>query len=57
MLWWHCPTGLEEYFGYFGLPLSITTVRKLLESACFEALQDGTVTPEQYIASCLTQVF
>lgn len=48
--------GLQEYFAYFGLELSITTVRKMLESACFEALQEGAVSMEQYLSSCAAQV-
>ena len=51
-----CVAGLSEYFRYFGLELSITTVRQMLESACFEAMQVGTVSMDQYLNSCAAQV-
>jgi len=38
----------SDYFQLFGLKLSITTIRQMLETAYFDALQKGVINEEQY---------
>lgn len=37
-----------DYFKIFGLRLSITILRQMLETAYFDALQRNVITEEQY---------
>jgi hypothetical protein len=44
---------LSEYFGYFGLSLSIKIIRQMAETEMFDAWQAGSVTEQQYMNSCV----
>jgi len=46
---------LASYFAIVGVKISVTGIRKLLESSFFEAMQDKTITYEQYCQTCVMQ--
>jgi hypothetical protein len=41
-------SALADYFAIFGLRLSVTLMRKMLETAYFEALQKKKISYEEY---------
>jgi hypothetical protein len=40
--------GVASYFSLFGLNISVTLIRKMLETAYFNALQEKTIDYDEY---------